>query len=710
MSSGNLSLPLPAAGFIHFSASGGVGGSSSLQFDSINGWVGIGGAPTGGPLALRGTVTGTAYGFNSVLVFNPTADTIGQLIGGLARAEKDGAFNVNSQGVIGLLGQAQNKGSGTVTTAIGCVGRVLNTGTGPINFGLGLLAETPLISGSATIGTARGLQINTQTVPGVTTGYGIYCQGADDYNYFAGRVGCGIGTPTAKLHLAAGSAAATTAPLKFTTGALMTTPEAGAVEFLTDKLYTTITTGAARKEVTLNDAALSTECVPVATSTGRLTNTSLRYGVTSSNFLCGNPTNVLDFISATFCAILGGTNNTIGGELDASIIVGGVDNEIDGVVGETSSIILGGIGNHIQGASNCTIIGGRDNYLDPGADGTTVIGRDNTSVSPGYALIIGNGNTNPVSTFKDIFIGNQNKGLKIPFSTGNVEVVGGSLTAGAVTATSLTSPTGVDGTSWFINANGTFQFGSNDSIGRFRVGVDNTLRFGEGVFSVDSSGNVDAAGNFSLGGHVTGPLQVVNGDTSATLSSFVDGFIEYPFLDWSGNSASGGVIQGPVHVLGDTATPGAEPWIGLMNADGTPLASMSIDTSGSLSLVSTDTITLSGSTTVIGTLTATGGYTGAPLVTESTTSRTLQLSDTGKYILCTNASAVTITVPQQSSVAWPVGTEIMIEQNGTGQVTVAAGSGATVNTSSTLKSRARYSVIGLKRVSTDVWTLTGDTE
>jgi hypothetical protein len=81
----------------------------------------------------------------------------------------------------------------------------------------------------------------------------------------------GSTTPTAVLHLAAGTTAASTAPLKFTSGNLLTAAEAGAVEFLTDKAYLTITTGAARKEVTLNDAALTSGVTPVATTNGRLT-------------------------------------------------------------------------------------------------------------------------------------------------------------------------------------------------------------------------------------------------------------------------------------------------------------------------------------------------------------------------------------------------------------------------------------------------------
>ena len=47
-----------------------------------------------------------------------------------------------------------------------------------------------------------------------------------------GNVGIGMTNPTARLHLPAGTASASTAPLKLTTGTLLTTPEAGAIEYL----------------------------------------------------------------------------------------------------------------------------------------------------------------------------------------------------------------------------------------------------------------------------------------------------------------------------------------------------------------------------------------------------------------------------------------------------------------------------------------------
>jgi hypothetical protein len=56
-----------------------------------------------------------------------------------------------------------------------------------------------------------------------------------------------------KVTIRAGTAAAGTAPLKFTSGTLLTTPEAGAVEFNNNSLYFTITSGTVRKTVAMYD-------------------------------------------------------------------------------------------------------------------------------------------------------------------------------------------------------------------------------------------------------------------------------------------------------------------------------------------------------------------------------------------------------------------------------------------------------------------------
>lgn len=68
----------------------------------------------------------------------------------------------------------------------------------------------------------------------------------------SGNVGIGTTTPTAYLHIKAGTASASTAPIKLTSGALNTTAEAGAIEFLTDDYYGTVTTGAIRRKFVTN--------------------------------------------------------------------------------------------------------------------------------------------------------------------------------------------------------------------------------------------------------------------------------------------------------------------------------------------------------------------------------------------------------------------------------------------------------------------------
>jgi hypothetical protein len=90
---------------------------------------------------------------------------------------------------------------------------------------------------------------------------------------------------TAYLHIAAGTTAASTAPIKLTTGTSMTTAEAGAIEFTTDDLFFTITTGAARKRLLMADATagLTSGKMPIATTNGRLIDLTASSAYTPTN-------------------------------------------------------------------------------------------------------------------------------------------------------------------------------------------------------------------------------------------------------------------------------------------------------------------------------------------------------------------------------------------------------------------------------------------
>ena len=90
------------------------------------------------------------------------------------------------------------------------------------------------------------------------------------------------------------------------------------------------------------------------------------------------------------------------------------------------------------------------------------------------------------------------------------------------------------------------------------------------------------------------------------------------------------------------------------------------------------------------------------------TTYTLVLTDDSKLVTLSNAAAITLTVPANSTVAYPTGTHIDIAQIGAGQVTVTQAGGVTVNATPTKKIRAQYGAATLIKYAADTWLLVGD--
>ena len=90
------------------------------------------------------------------------------------------------------------------------------------------------------------------------------------------------------------------------------------------------------------------------------------------------------------------------------------------------------------------------------------------------------------------------------------------------------------------------------------------------------------------------------------------------------------------------------------------------------------------------------------------TTYTLAASDKDKLVELNNASAITVTVPNNSSVGIVDGAQVNLLQTGSGQVTVQAGSGVTVNGTPGLKLRAQWSSATLIKRSTNTWVIVGD--
>lgn len=94
---------------------------------------------------------------------------------------------------------------------------------------------------------------------------------------------------------------------------------------------------------------------------------------------------------------------------------------------------------------------------------------------------------------------------------------------------------------------------------------------------------------------------------------------------------------------------------------------------------------------------------------DQTTSYTLALADIAKCVRLNNANATVLTVPNNSTVAFPNGSQILCAQIGAGQVTVSGGTGVTVNSrGSALKSAGQWAQWTLAKDGTDTWMMSGD--
>lgn len=90
------------------------------------------------------------------------------------------------------------------------------------------------------------------------------------------------------------------------------------------------------------------------------------------------------------------------------------------------------------------------------------------------------------------------------------------------------------------------------------------------------------------------------------------------------------------------------------------------------------------------------------------TTYTLVLADNAKVVTLSNASAITVTVPTNASVAFPIGVQVNLVQLGAGQVTVT--SSATIRSQgSKLKLNGQYAGATLLKIATDEWVLIGNT-
>lgn len=209
------------------------------------------------------------------------------------------------------------------------------------------------------------------------------------------------------------------------------------------------------------------------------------------------------------------------------------------------------------------------------------------------------------------------------------------------------------------------------------------------------------------------------GYDNTTASSHNAGAITYPVptavdFDEANNhvNATTGVhgLTGAVVGTTDTQTLSAKTLT-------SPIIS-SISNTGTLTLpTSTDTLVGRATTDTLTNKTLTGPTINLSITvpTFTTNAYTLVATDAYDFLTASNgATAGTIYIPTNASVAFAIGTQITVQQTGAGQLTFTATTPATTTivstgaTAASPKLRVQYSSATLIKTNTDAWTVVGD--
>jgi hypothetical protein len=159
--------------------------------------------------------------------------------------------------------------------------------------------------------------------------------------------------------------------------------------------------------------------------------------------------------------------------------------------------------------------------------------------------------------------------------------------------------------------------------------------------------------------------------------------------------------------------------VGLGNVDNTTDANKPVSTATQTALDAkaptanptfTGAVTLSASGVVFtdGTQTKEGVPSRTTIIPKTDSYTLSSLGERDSLIEINKATATTLTIPTNATVAWPIGTSIDILQTGAGQVTIAGASGVTVNATPGLKLRTQWSSATLLKRATDSWVVVGD--
>lgn len=231
------------------------------------------------------------------------------------------------------------------------------------------------------------------------------------------------------------------------------------------------------------------------------------------------------------------------------------------------------------------------------------------------------------------------------------------------------------------------------------------------VWNFDTDGKLTVSTTASGYGRIAGDNLSIAGDVDNMFSAYV-------FLS---NNADSNNTPAGIYNAGDAGVEigagGVNYWKFQSNATlAFPGDNITVNTSAIFIGNSTVNTTITaGNITLTGNLTGntngfTIGYLDVPQ-NYTNTSFQLALTDRGKHIYSANGTSQTITIANNATVAFPVGSAISIVLNGAGSITVARGSGVSLylaaNSTSADRTIAAYGMATLLKVATDTWFING---
>jgi len=310
--------------------------------------------------------------------------------------------------------------------------------------------------------------------------------------------------------------------------------------------------------------------------------------------------------------------------------------------------------------------------------------------------------------------------------TGNISLVGGEVNLDAASILAIggivrdsVGATGLLGQTLTADASGNVVWGSG---GGGSQNLDQVLAIGNtATNNINLTGDIIQSGRYEL----TGDITQTSGDFNLTgdFTQIGDYEITGNITQTGGNyNLTGDITQvGNTGITGDITHVGAYSYSGgqfTMGATGTMVLGGALTCNSSVSLTGTvkdytDTLGSDGEALISN---ASGEVTWQdvstlPSIVRATgsTSFTLTLINQGGVLLTTSALATDVIVPANATTAFPVGTKIIVIQEGSGAVTVSGAVGVTLRSAQSHdKLSHQYSVAELVKTDTDIWYLYGD--